>query len=140
MESKTAKKAASSNKSEIKDPETLRQLLLQKIKNYTNRKNLSFVVTADKLTKFSSIGNSAKCLVQCVYCETKVPCTFEHGWRISNLTKHILRHNEIGLKTSENPIPLAIPPENQTPAVEIERARCSVLNDIQNILQKVYEF
>lgn len=100
----------------------LRNSLIRKLEQYCSKKKINATLDIELLSNFSTINNQVKCLIKCLFCNTKYTCTFDTCWRISNYYNHIREHNNLCAQ--------------KTVHLEIERAAPgSVLSEVENVLQ-----
>lgn len=90
---------------ENRGPEEYKKSLLLKLKKYSEKHELNFEIEESQIKKISQINQVTRCVVQCCFCETKIPCTFTTYWRISNLIAHIRGHLQ---NPSQIPVSLAV--------------------------------
>lgn len=106
-------------KKEILAIDDLKLLLIEKICKFSRNKNIQFTLSAEDLSKFSQINNCFKCEVNCPFCSSKIGCTFNSSWKLSNYYKHIV----------------ACVQKAARPNLQIERASpAAVLQELQNVL------
>lgn len=114
-------------------PEEYKNALLLKLKNYADKYKLNFEIKENNIKKFTQVNKVIRCVVQCCFCETKIPCTFHTFWIISNLTAHIRGH--LGIATGTVNITTAESSSNQDLSTQsIVRHRSGVLKEIENIV------
>lgn len=76
----------------VNDLDALKPKLLKIIKNHMQKKKLFFPTTSADITNLSNRKKGAKCVVQCTYCNKKIPCTYTNNWNASNFLKHLCAH------------------------------------------------
>lgn len=148
LSKKKRKKNARKDENVPLSAETVINSLLEKIKNYAQKKDLNFAIGADNIKNLKITDNRASCIVQCSVCLINTPCIFFGHWQISNYTKHLRSHYpdpspdhnrnanlnanlNAGLNVNQNDTE-----RDQTGELEhdIQRARSTVLNDLENLL------
>lgn len=109
-------------------PERIRNSLVTKINAYTEKNKLKYKIVQNQIKKFKIKGNEAYCVVNCTFCDVKVPCVFNSSWNHSNFNNHIRSHlnnNQI----SDSPI------QQSTSNISFQPARSSVLEELDQILR-----
>lgn len=114
--------------------EKLRSSLLERLNSYAKTHSIDYNISENQIKKFNIKGNEAYCVVQCSFCETKIPCTFNSSWSISNFTAHVrtcVEKSRASASTSAQP--------NQTRCQEasqsFQRAKSFVLIRVGGILK-----
>lgn len=75
------------------EPSHVKRLLLAKLNNTAQRKYQNkYTINGNQLKNLRIKGGEANCLVQCPFCDRKIPCTFKSYWIVSNFHKHISSH------------------------------------------------
>lgn len=114
----------------------IKKLLLEKLNNRSNKK---YSISQNEVKKLNVKGDQAYCVVQCPFCEKKVPCTFVSNWNITNFCNHVRLHLENEEEPKEanqasNPAPETVNTASDT-ANSFRTARNSVLEELSTILR-----
>lgn len=126
-------------------PERVKQLLLEKLNKHAQKQSQNnYTVNENAVKKFHLKGCEAYCLVQCPFCESKIPCTFTCNWSISNFNKHVRSHfvknqrqNQVPkTSNSQNPSQKTANLSGRRPNYQVTNisASISVLNEVKKII------
>lgn len=75
-------------KKDIPAIEDLKLSFNERIKKFADKNKLT--ISTDKIIITHS-NKQVKCFIKCPFCESKLSCTFDSSWKLSNYKKHILR-------------------------------------------------
>lgn len=123
---------------ERNDPQRVKALIIEKVNKSTQTFSNKYKISEEHVKKFGIKGVLGHCAVECPYpnFRTKVPCTYDSHWIISNLRKHIRNHfvnahrpqPKSNLKTLK-------PNQPTTPATTLVSTQTNVLAEVDRILK-----
>lgn len=109
-------------------PDIIKNKLINKINNSAVNNRIKYKIVANQVKKFSIKGNEAYCVIECPFCNVKVPSSYYRSeWKIATFNTHVKTHTKKDQKSSST--------ENSDSQLNFERARSSVLQNLGVILQ-----